>query len=294
VAADDGYQVPAGTALSGAVRATDPDGDPLTFSLVSGPTLGRLESFDATSGAFLYVSAEPGMDSFSFRASDGRVSSGTGRITLTVTASPGTVDALAATAHGPVVLAGEGLARLDASGPVVLARGVRRLAPGGKATRSDGRPACLDPWSGSLREGPCRPTPAVSPPPGQPLAVAADPFAAGRALAVVAGAGGVAVLETKSGGGEWAELTRGSGTAETAALHFDLLRPGTAWLALSAEGVTRILAAEQDGREWQPVAEIPGEARGLAGLADPRGVMIFRGPEPGLAMVVARRGDETR
>lgn len=290
VAADDSYQVPAGTSLSGAVRATDPDGDPLVFTLVSGPTLGRLARFEGATGAFLYVSTDAGTDTFTFRASDGRAVSGTGRVDLTVTESPGTVIALAATVHGPVVLAEGRLARLDPIGPVTLAHAILRLSPEGELRRADGGLACLERWSGGLRGGACVGGAELLAPPGRLLAMAADPFAAGRGLAIEQAGEGHRLLATQSGGREWAELTGAGGKAESAALHFDLLRPGTVWLALSDGRATRVLAGGQGGRQWRTAAVVPGRVENLAGLAARRGVYALREPGQGPVMVVVEEG----
>ena len=67
------FFVPQNVAITGQLRARDPDGDPLTFTLLSAPTKGTMVITDAASGAFTYT---PGMgaldqDPFSFQVSDG-------------------------------------------------------------------------------------------------------------------------------------------------------------------------------------------------------------------------------
>jgi VCBS repeat-containing protein len=65
----------------------DPDGDPLTAVLVTGPSHGSL-TLNA-SGSFSYTPAADfaGSDSFSYRASDGSLSSNPVTVTITVTAT---------------------------------------------------------------------------------------------------------------------------------------------------------------------------------------------------------------
>jgi VCBS repeat-containing protein len=64
---------------------SDPDGDPLTAVLVTGPSHGSL-TLNAN-GSFSYTPAADfaGSDSFSYRASDGTVSSSPATVTITVT-----------------------------------------------------------------------------------------------------------------------------------------------------------------------------------------------------------------
>ncbi len=98
VAQDDDYQVPAGTVLVGTARASDPDGDPLTFRLIAGPSLGQLQQFDGGTGAFHYLSQVAGGDSFSFRADDGVLESNTGRVRITVTTGSAVLESPASAA----------------------------------------------------------------------------------------------------------------------------------------------------------------------------------------------------
>jgi len=71
--------------LSGKAVATDIDSPNLTYSLVSGPSHGTL-TFNAD-GTYVYKPAADynGNDSFTFRASDGSLSSNNGAINITVT-----------------------------------------------------------------------------------------------------------------------------------------------------------------------------------------------------------------
>lgn len=286
VAQDDDYAVPAGTSLVGSVRAVDPDGDLLVYRVVSGPTLGRLESFNGSTGAFRYVSDSQGADSFEFRASDGRSDSNTGRVRIAVT--PGfQALAIAPTAAGPVGLSGDALFLLGPSGPVPLEDGVTGMvqaAGGWRIDRASGSSGCLDPWSGIGPAGRC----------GQPLGAAAgqpDPFTPGRSLRVSAAGDRVRIAE-RLVGADWAGIVELSGPADAAALHFDVSTPGRIWLAVVSASGTGIALSEDSGRGWRQVANLPGRAASMAALGAGReGVLVLRtGPEG--PVLVHRRPDE--
>lgn len=70
--------------FSGFLQARDEDRDPLTFRIVTSPTLGTLELIDSTAGQFRYQSEVAGTDSFGFRVNDGREDSNLGRVRVTV------------------------------------------------------------------------------------------------------------------------------------------------------------------------------------------------------------------
>ena len=80
-----------GVTKSGTLLATDAEGDPLTFSIVTPPTKGTLTLVDAATGAFTYTpnAGAIGYDSFTFRAADagGASSTATGAVFI-VAASP--------------------------------------------------------------------------------------------------------------------------------------------------------------------------------------------------------------
>jgi VCBS repeat-containing protein len=91
VASDDAYTTAEDTPLSVAAPGvlgndTDPEGDALSASLVSGPAHGTL-TLNAD-GSFAYTPAADynGPDSFTYRASDGSHASNTATVTITVTA----------------------------------------------------------------------------------------------------------------------------------------------------------------------------------------------------------------
>ncbi|MGH8126894.1 MAG: Ig-like domain-containing protein [Gammaproteobacteria bacterium] len=74
------------TAKSGTLSASDPDGDALTFSIVSQPSHGSVSITNASSGAFTYTpnSNYYGSDSFTFKANDGQADSNTATESVTV------------------------------------------------------------------------------------------------------------------------------------------------------------------------------------------------------------------
>ena len=72
--------------VAGMLAATDPDGDPLTFSLASNGSLGTATIVDVATGAFSYVPNRDanGIDTFTFRASDGTFESDLATVTVIV------------------------------------------------------------------------------------------------------------------------------------------------------------------------------------------------------------------
>jgi len=84
VAADSYYTVAVNGTLTGFMKATDPQGYPLTYAVVAGPTQGSLQNVDTNTGRFTYLPGTLGVDSFSFRASSKFQSSNTAVITIQV------------------------------------------------------------------------------------------------------------------------------------------------------------------------------------------------------------------
>ena len=86
VASDGSWTTNENTPLPGVLGATDVNGDPLTFSLVSLPARGSLSLTNAATGAFTYTPAlhASGDDSFAFRASDGALVSNTATVSITI------------------------------------------------------------------------------------------------------------------------------------------------------------------------------------------------------------------
>jgi len=73
---------------SGTLTASDPDGDPLTYSIASQPSMGSAVITDAATGTFTYA-PDPdknGTDNFTFVASDGSSVSNSADVTITIAA----------------------------------------------------------------------------------------------------------------------------------------------------------------------------------------------------------------
>lgn len=72
--------------VTGSLRATDADGNTLTYSLVTTGSKGKATLTSSLTGAFKYVpnSGVTGTDTFTFRANDGKVNSNTATITVTI------------------------------------------------------------------------------------------------------------------------------------------------------------------------------------------------------------------
>ena len=75
-----------GKVLNGTLSATNPDSDPLTFLLGTGPLKGTVQITNASTGAFRYVPSATGADSFTFRVTDYFGISGLATVNVNVTA----------------------------------------------------------------------------------------------------------------------------------------------------------------------------------------------------------------
>jgi VCBS repeat-containing protein len=89
VATDDSYWLPANTTLNAPAPGvlsndSDPDGDPLSAVLVSGPASGSLTLNADGSFSYTPVTDFAGTDTFTYRASDGSLQSAETTVTLTV------------------------------------------------------------------------------------------------------------------------------------------------------------------------------------------------------------------
>ncbi len=83
------FQVIQNGVLKGTLKGTDPDGDPLTFRIVTRPTKGSLVLNNSTTGAFTYqpnTGVVNTSDSFTFSVYDGKLSSSTAMVSIAVTA----------------------------------------------------------------------------------------------------------------------------------------------------------------------------------------------------------------
>lgn len=90
VADDQALTTPQGTALPITLTATDPDGDALTYRVVTDPLHGTVTG-SGSSLTYTPAAGFSGLDTFGFTASDGESAAGEGRITVDVTptATPG-------------------------------------------------------------------------------------------------------------------------------------------------------------------------------------------------------------
>ncbi|WP_169089781.1 Ig-like domain-containing protein [Paenibacillus sp. PL91] len=85
-ASDVNYNIAEGKTLSAKLKATDPDVDKLTYSIVSAPSKGTVKLVDASTGSFLYTApaGATGNDTFTFKANDGFVDSEIKTVTINV------------------------------------------------------------------------------------------------------------------------------------------------------------------------------------------------------------------
>ena len=86
-AEDQSVETDQDTALQIILTATDPDGDPLTYEIVAGPSFGNLQYNPAELPVLTYT-PNPGFfgpDSFTFKANDGELDSNIATVTITVT-----------------------------------------------------------------------------------------------------------------------------------------------------------------------------------------------------------------
>src|SRR6185503_10358799 len=72
------------TAVNITLTGSDPDADPLTFAVVSGPSHGSLSGSGATR-TYTPAANYNGLDSFSFVANDGTTNTAAATVNITVT-----------------------------------------------------------------------------------------------------------------------------------------------------------------------------------------------------------------
>lgn len=79
--------------FSGTLSASDPDGDALTYKIVTGGSKGTVTLTNAQTGTFTYSPFEgaTGMDQFTFKANDGSLDSNEAKATISITASSGKI-----------------------------------------------------------------------------------------------------------------------------------------------------------------------------------------------------------
>ena len=79
---------PEGIAVSGTLSASDPDGDALTYTIVSNGLLGTAQITNASTGAYIYTpnAGVTGTDMFTFKANDGQADSNVATVIVTINA----------------------------------------------------------------------------------------------------------------------------------------------------------------------------------------------------------------
>jgi len=106
-------------AVSGQLTASDPDGDPLTFSIVANGSKGSAVITNQVTGAFTYTpnKDETGSDSFTFKANDGTVDSNIAQVSVTINAvnDPPTASGTSVTTEENQTVSGQ-LTASDADG----------------------------------------------------------------------------------------------------------------------------------------------------------------------------------
>ncbi|TVX93463.1 Ig-like domain-containing protein [Paenibacillus agilis] len=74
------------TMANGVLSATDPDGDPLTYSVITQPSQGAVTISNASTGQFIYTpyANVSGSDSFTFKVNDGSLDSAPATVNITI------------------------------------------------------------------------------------------------------------------------------------------------------------------------------------------------------------------
>lgn len=90
VATDAVYSTAANIPFNGQLTASDADGDALTYSIVENGAKGKAAITDASTGAFTYTpnAGQTGTDTFTFKASDGKIDSNIAKVTVSITSTP--------------------------------------------------------------------------------------------------------------------------------------------------------------------------------------------------------------
>ncbi len=280
VAADAFYQLSSAGTLVGFMRATDPDGDNLSYRVVSGPSLGSLQDIDSGSGRFTYIPGSVGTDSFSFRANDGGRDSNTAVVTITIVpasavqAGPDLAINSAQDAEG-LPLAALAAMAMDPLDPDALL--IQWAPPADQVQRigAQGMPVAAGPDArsrlsrapGLIRftqpELPPAQTTAQVPeqslPDGRILARAEDQFGVRGRLLVSASAGLTRIWHSQDAGISWRQLGPDlPGPANGARLLQDRRQPLRWTVALEIDRAWQVLTSDDGGATWHWLIRIPG------------------------------------
>ncbi|MGB5209623.1 MAG: Ig-like domain-containing protein [Gammaproteobacteria bacterium] len=311
VAADGFYQVSSAGTLVGFMRATDPDGDRLSYRVISGPSLGSLQDIDSGSGRFTYIPGTVGTDSFSFRANDGGRDSNTAVITITVVqasavqanvtgAGQASTDDNAKHTVSPP-LAALAMDPLDPESLLIAwappANRIDRIGPQGTAlTASADARSRLEQAQGLVRFASGQPKPESPPglavdltlggalPTGYVLARVEDRFGIRGHMLVSAVTNRTRIWHSQDAGTSWRQVGPDLPGPANAANLFQHPELPLRWvLALEIGGVWRVLGSDDAGASWGSLADIPGSGLRIVGcwqdstcLVDRDGTHLWR------------------
>jgi hypothetical protein len=260
VASDAAYSVPDNQELRGSMPAVDPDGDVLTWRIESGPSLGGIRDLDSRRGTFTYVPGATGADSFSFRASDGRLESNAANVLIAV--------------QPAAMLLGEPIVRLEGgSGPDEV-----------RAETRSGEWLLLDLGNGTRGPAGSRVSGVKEPLPPGALMSAADPAGAGR---VALFGPTPSISWSDDGGASWRRARLPAGLRPVAVSWAE--DGSLAGAAQGPEGV-RVIVSRDQGRTWEKGPGWPGIAgNAMSAVPDPRGgTAVFLTSREGTTVWMAR------
>ncbi|MDH3914598.1 MAG: Ig-like domain-containing protein [Chromatiales bacterium] len=286
IASDGFYTTSVSNSVVGFMQATDPDGDDLTYRITAVPQLGSLQNVDFSSGQFTYVPRDAGTDSFSFRASDGRLESNTGVVTIRVDSEATAKSSSAALVdlqRDPLVpdslliLWGDSagtlqrISRRAASAPVTLASGVRSFttdplrpgsmrvlaADGRLLTSVDGGTTWTDGEGIQMSSCPGGDLAALPPYAAQVLCLQSARHDGATRLRVGGDAAWPVLQASHDEGISWQPIVGPNlKFARIVTLRREPLIVSEWWLAISA-ATTSVLHTEDDGLSWTRVLDLP-------------------------------------